>query len=88
MRSTRARRGRVAWFTALVNSQNATRKEDLDAAIAELEKLLDPAAQPKDRGFDFTKDYVAWNLLANRLYKRRQFEPAESDSRREFLLRA
>jgi tetratricopeptide (TPR) repeat protein len=77
-----------AWFTALVNSETATRKEHLDAVIADLEKLLDPASQPKDRGFDFTKDYVAWNTLANRLYKRRQFEPAGSNSRREFLLRA
>ena len=77
-----------AWFTALVNSETATRKEHLDAAIAELEKLLDPAAQPKDRGFDFTQDYVVWNTLANRLFKRRQFEPAGSDARREILLRA
>jgi len=75
------------WFTALVNGENATRKEHLDAVIADLEKLLDPATQPKDRGFDFTKDYVVWNTLANRLFKRRQFEPPGSDSRREFLLR-
>jgi tetratricopeptide (TPR) repeat protein len=77
-----------AWFTALVNSETATRKEHLDAVIAELEKLLDPASQPKERGFDFTKDYVAWDTLANRLYKRRQFEAPGSEARREFLLRA
>jgi tetratricopeptide (TPR) repeat protein len=76
------------WFTALVNSETATRKEHLDAVVADLEKLLDPNAQPRDRGFDFTKDYVVWNTLANRLYKRRQFEPAGSDSRREFLVRS
>ncbi|MBY0456368.1 MAG: hypothetical protein K2V38_03450 [Gemmataceae bacterium] len=76
------------WFTALVNSETATRKEHLDAVVSDLEKLLDPAAQPKDRGFDFTKDYVVWNVLANRLFKRRQFEPAGSESRREFLIRA
>ena len=50
--------------------------------------MLDPTTQPRGRGFDFTKDYVAWNTLANRLYKRRQFEPPGSDTRREFLLRA
>jgi tetratricopeptide (TPR) repeat protein len=77
-----------AWFTALVNSETATRKEHLDAAIAELEKLLDPNAQPRDRGFDFTKDYVVWNTLANRLFKRRQFEAVASNARGEFLLRA
>ena len=77
-----------AWFTALVNSQTATRKEHLDAVIADLEKLLDPAAQPRDRGFDFTKDYVVWNTLANRLFDRRQYEPAGSDTRRELLVRA
>jgi tetratricopeptide (TPR) repeat protein len=77
-----------AWFTALVNSETATRKEHLDAVITDLEKLLDPAAQPKDRGFDFTKDYVVWNTLANRLFKRRQFEPAGSATRRDFLGRA
>ena len=77
-----------AWFTAVVNSQTASRKEDLDAAITELEKLLDPKAQPKVRGFDFTKDYVVWNKLANLLYKRRQFEPAGSDTRRAVVLRA
>src|SRR5204862_6539753 len=70
-----------AWFTALVNSENATRKEHYDAVIAELRRLLDPAAQPRDRGFDFTKDYVVWNTLANRLFKRRQFEPAGSAGR-------
>jgi tetratricopeptide (TPR) repeat protein len=76
-----------AWFTALVNSENATRKEHFDAVVAELERLLDPITQPKDRGFDFTKDYVAWDTLANRLYKRRQFEPAGSETRRALLVR-
>jgi tetratricopeptide (TPR) repeat protein len=77
-----------AWFTALVNSENATRKEHFDAVVTDLEKLLDPNAQPKDRGFDFTKDYVVWNKLAELLYKRRQYEPVGSDARREFLTRA
>ena len=52
------------------------------------EALLDPAAQPKDRGFDFTRDYVVWNALANRLYKRRQYEAPGSPARTEFLHRA
>jgi tetratricopeptide (TPR) repeat protein len=77
-----------AWFTAQVNSGTATRQEHVDAVIADLEKLLDPAAQPRARGFDFTKDYVVWNALANRLFKRRLYEPGGSDARRAYLLRA
>lgn len=76
------------WFTSLVNTANATRREHLDAVIADLERLLDPAAQPSDRGFDFTKDYVVWNALANRLHKRRLYEPADSEARRAYLMRA
>ena len=77
-----------AWFTALVNTGTASRKEQIDAVIADLERLLDPDAQPADRKFDFTKDYVVWNALANRLYKRRQYEAPGSPARTEFLLRA
>jgi hypothetical protein len=77
-----------AWFTALVNSETATRKEHLDAVIGDLERLLDPNAQPRDRGFDFTKDYVVWNTLANRLFKRRLFETMGSEPRRELVVRA
>ena len=76
------------WFTALVNSETATRKEHFDAVIAALEGLLDPKAQPGDRKFDFTLDYVVWNQLANRLFKRSQFESPGSDEHRAFLLRA
>ncbi|HUR55530.1 MAG TPA: hypothetical protein VMZ71_15450, partial [Gemmataceae bacterium] len=76
------------WFTALVNSETATRKEHFDAVIAALEGLLDPKAQPRDRKFDFTLDYVVWNQLANRLFKRAQFESPGSAEQREFLLRA
>ncbi|MDY3556666.1 multiheme c-type cytochrome [Gemmata sp. JC717] len=77
-----------AWFTALVNNQNATRKEHFDAVITDVEKLLDPAAQPRDRGFDFTKDYVVWNTLANWLFKRRTSEEPGSEARRACLVRA
>jgi hypothetical protein len=53
----------------------------------ELERLLDPNAQPRDRGFDFSKDYVAWNMLANRYYKRRQYETQGTDQRWHYLLK-
>jgi hypothetical protein len=71
-----------------VNSQNATGKKDQDAVIAELETLLNPDNQPRERKFDFTKDYVVWNMLANQLYKRRTYEAAGSDARRDYLVRA
>lgn len=79
-----------AFYTVQVNSNTLSRKDQLDAVIADLEKLLNPAAQPKERGFDFTKDYVVWNILANRLYKRREYEQGaeRADARKDFLLRA
>ncbi len=77
-----------AWFGALANSQTATRKEHVDAVIADLEKLLDPTLQPKERGFDFTKDYVVWNTLASRLFERRKYHAPGSGERRDFLVRS
>jgi len=77
-----------AWFTSIVNSGNVTRKEQLDTAIADTERLLDPNSQPRDRGFDFTKDYVVWNALANRYFKRRQYEESGSNQRWHYLLKA
>jgi tetratricopeptide (TPR) repeat protein len=78
----------LAWFTAQVNSETATGKEHLDAVIADLGRILDPANQPRDRGFDFTRDYVVRDRLANRLFKRSQFEEDGSTAQREFLLKA
>jgi tetratricopeptide (TPR) repeat protein len=67
----------VAWFTGLVNAQNG----HLDAAIDNFAKIVDPANQPWDRKFDFTKDYVVLNELAGTLFKRSQQEddPADRD---------
>ncbi len=76
------------WFTAQVNAQNAGRTEDLLAVIADLEKLLDPKGQPADRGFDFTKDYVAWNMLANLQFKVRKAHPEGSAERRTATVKA
>jgi tetratricopeptide (TPR) repeat protein/tryptophan-rich sensory protein len=77
-----------AWLNAVVNSENATKPEDLDKAIADLERIVNRFNQPTDRGFDFTQDYVIWNLLANRLFKRRQFEAEGSDAYRRFVERS
>lgn len=75
-----------AWFGSIVSSGLATRKEHLDTVIRDLRELLNPDNQPKERNFDFTKDYVVWNALANRLYARRLYEPEDSPARTEFLV--
>ncbi len=77
-----------AWLTATVNSETATKAEHLDAAIADLERIVDPANQPRERGFDFRHDYVIQNMLANRLFKRRLFEPDGSESQKQLVLKA
>src|SRR5439155_490164 len=73
----------VAGFTGLVNAQNGY----LDEAIANFEQILDPQNQPRNRKFDFTRDYVVSNELAATLFKRAQQEdePAE---RARFLRQA
>jgi tetratricopeptide (TPR) repeat protein len=78
----------VAFFQAEVNAVNASRREDYDAVIADLERVLDPKVQPRERKFDFTKDYVVINTLANRLFKRSLLEEPGSTEERKFLLRA
>jgi len=78
-----------AWLTATVNSENADRGRDgLDAAIGDLERIIAAENQPQERGFDFSKDYVILNMLANRLFKRRLFEVEGSDAERAYVLRA
>ena len=58
-----------AWLTGVVNSETAAGNADLEAAIAELERIVDPNNQPRERGFDFTRDYLILNLIANRYFK-------------------
>src|SRR5262249_33066052 len=72
-----------SWFTGLVNAQNG----HLDKAIEDFEKILDPKNQPKDRKFDFTRDYVVINELATTLRKRSQQEDTVEE-RDRFLMRA
>jgi tetratricopeptide (TPR) repeat protein len=68
----------VAWLTAKVNIENGK----LDEAAAELEKVLDEDYQPRKRKFDFRRDYVILNDLANAYYemaKRAQPDPKRRD---------
>jgi hypothetical protein len=71
-----------------VNLENATQAKDLDAAIADFESIVNPANQPHDRHFDFSKDYVVLARLGQAVFKRSQLEAEGSDARRRFLLKA
>jgi tetratricopeptide (TPR) repeat protein len=76
----------VAWFSGVVEAQNG----NLDQAIQQFEKILDPKHQPKERNFDFTKDYVILDEAGRMLFKRSQQEVDEADrpQRYKLLLRA
>ena len=78
----------VAWFKGVVAAENATKKEDFDAAIAHFERIIDPNNQPTDRGFDFRRDYVVLAKLANTLFKRSQLEGDDPAGEMAYLLRA
>jgi hypothetical protein len=78
----------VAWFKAMLASLNVTRKEQLDTAIELLETIVDEKNQPKDRGFDFRRDYVVLNRLGNVLFKRSQLEQDDAKTEEKYLLRA
>src|SRR5262245_6832776 len=58
---------KLAWFAALVNSET---NKDLDAAIADLKSIVDPANRDPEANRDFTRDAVVWNRLANIQFKK------------------
>lgn len=64
-----------AWLAGLVSAENASSKTDLDAAITQFEKIVDPANQPRERNMDFTKDYVVLGRLGQTRFKRALMEP-------------
>lgn len=78
----------LKWFSALVNSETATSPAHHNAVFADLESIVDPANQPRERKFDFTKDYVVLNRLANRLFQRSKSPDLSLEERRHFELRA
>ena len=74
----------LSWFTGLVAQENATDAAGFDRAIAAFRAIVDPANQPRERGFDFSRDYVVWNQLGKTLYQRAQVE-SNSATRNQFL---
>ena len=73
----------VAWFNGLVNAQNG----NFEAAAANFADILDPKHQPRQRKFDFTRDYVVINELGVTLFRMAQQED-EPAKRAELLRRA
>ena len=77
----------LAYHNGLVNLQNFSNKAGFDAAIADFEQILNPNNQPRERNFDFTKDYVVIDLLGSALFQRAQVE-VDPTARDGFLMRA
>jgi tetratricopeptide (TPR) repeat protein len=75
----------IAWLSARVHSQQSPPR--LDLAVRDYRKILDPENRDPKRKFDFTKDYVIIDELADVLYRRSQQEddPAE---RQKYLRQA
>jgi tetratricopeptide (TPR) repeat protein len=78
----------VAYFNGRVNLDNTTDRRSIEAAIANFRSILDPEKQPRQRGFDFTKDYRVINELGRALFERASFERGKSALRDAFLLEA
>jgi tetratricopeptide (TPR) repeat protein len=79
----------VPWWTiAWVGGQVNARNKNFDAAIDLFEKILDPDNQPRERAFDFTRDYVVINSLGKALFERAQDARLKPSERARFLRRA
>ena len=76
----------VDWFTGLVAVENASGPEDLDRGIGAFERILEPDNQPVSRGFDFSRDYIVRNRLADTIFRRAVIE--EEPAREQTLRRA
>ncbi|RLS39273.1 MAG: hypothetical protein DWH82_06125 [Planctomycetota bacterium] len=75
----------LAWFTGLAAAETASDAGGFDQAIKAFQSIVDPANQPRERGFDFSRDYVVWNRLALTLYQRAQLAPSGSPEQTRFL---
>ncbi|HKA06301.1 MAG TPA: tetratricopeptide repeat protein [Gemmataceae bacterium] len=68
---------KLAWLGARVNAESA---RDVDAAIADLRKIVDPANRDPDTNRDFTRDIEILNLLANLQFKQAIGERGEAQA--------
>ncbi|MBO0699588.1 MAG: hypothetical protein J2P46_14425, partial [Zavarzinella sp.] len=69
---------KLAWFAALVNSETG---KDLDAAIADLKKIVDPENRDPETKKDFTRDIVVLDRLASLQFKKASGETGEEQAR-------
>jgi hypothetical protein len=70
-----ARPWSVAWFTGQVNKQNGF----LDEAIANFRSVIElDDAVTRERGYDFSQDYVLLSELGQTLYERAKMERGEA----------
>jgi tetratricopeptide (TPR) repeat protein len=74
----------VAWLTAKINVENG----EIDKAIVGLEQVFDEKNQPRERKFDFRRDYVLLNDLANAYYEKAKVESFDVKQRDRFLRKA
>ena len=69
----------VAWFSGLVDMQNG----ELDAAIETFGSLIETQfEEARSRGFDFSRDYVLRNKLAQALFERAKIARSDEESSR------
>lgn len=80
-----ARPWSVAWFTGQVNKQNGF----LDEAIANFRSVVElDDAVTRERGYDFSQDYMLLNELGQTLFERAKMERGEAyQAERERFLR-
>jgi tetratricopeptide (TPR) repeat protein len=82
----------LAWLQGVITAQQATSREDLEAAAALFERIVDPAHRPRHEDgrikFDFTRDVVVLDELGRTLFKRSTLEESGSEAERQYLLRA
>jgi hypothetical protein len=77
----------VAWLSGRVSLETQGSADDFDEAIRKFEMVLDPARQPADRKFDFSKDWVVIGDLARALFQRSQMEGNDPETRDPFVRR-
>ena len=75
----------VTYYTGLVNAQNGF----LDQAIENFKTLVQTQFnEARQRGFDFSKDYILLNKLAQTLFERSKLERKDDAKRKVFLEQA
>jgi hypothetical protein len=81
----------VAWLNGRISLELGGTEADLDRAIDYFQRVVSPEQRSSDlveRGFDFSKDYIVINDLAQTLFERAKKERGAPAARDALLLRA